>query len=67
VLEEIAGMESSGKLAKERAELLRRKILAGVGKFIESGSSIPEMSKLSLYIPRQVLAPKEALRLQSAS
>ncbi len=66
VLEEISGLEASGKFEKERAELLRRKILAGAAKFIESGSSIPEMSGLSLYIPRQVLAPKEALRLQNA-
>jgi hypothetical protein len=66
ILEEIASLESSGKLQKERAELLRRKIMAGAAKFIESGSSIPEMSNLSLYIPRQVLAPKEALRLQQA-
>jgi len=66
ILEEIAALETSGKLQKERAELLRRKILAGASKFIESGSSIPEMSNLSLYVPRQVLAPKEALRLQQA-
>ena len=65
VLEEISALEESGKFEKERAELLRRKVLAGAAKFIESGSSIPEMSGLSLYIPRQVLAPKEALRLQN--
>ena len=65
VLEEINAMEESGKVEKERAELLRRKVLSGAAKFIESGSSIPEMSNMSLYIPRQVLAPKEALRLQN--
>jgi hypothetical protein len=66
VLDELAGLEGSGKLSKEAAELLRRKIMSGVSKFVESGSSIPEMSNLSLYVPRQVLAPKEALRLQGA-
>lgn len=66
ILAELGAMETGGKLEKERAALLRRKILAGAAKFIESGSSIPEMSNLSLYIPRQVLAPKEALRLQQA-
>ena len=66
VLEDISALEESGKFEKERAELLRRKILSGAAKFIESGSSIPEMSGLSTYNPRQVLAPKEALRLQNA-
>jgi putative Holliday junction resolvase len=63
VLAELAALEKSGTLAKERAELLRRKMLAGATKFIESGSSIPEMNDMSLYVPREVLAPKEALLL----
>jgi hypothetical protein len=65
VLNEINDLEKSGKIAKEKAELLRRDVLAGATSFLESGSSIPEMSDMSLYVPRQVLAPKEALLLGS--
>ncbi len=65
VLNEVNALEDSGRIAKEKAELLRRDVLAGATSFIESGSSIPEMSDLSLYVPRQVLAPKEALLLGS--
>jgi hypothetical protein len=63
ILSEINVLEDQGQIAKEKAELLRRDILSGATKFIESGSSIPEMSDMSLYVPRQVLAPKEALLL----
>ena len=65
VLGEINELEKSHKIAKEKGELLRRDVLSGAMSFIESGSSIPEMSGLSLYVPRQVLAPKEALLLGS--
>jgi hypothetical protein len=65
VLAELAQLEEQGQIAPERAELLRRKVLAGATRFIESGSSIPEMSDLSLYVPRQVLAPKETLLLEA--
>jgi hypothetical protein len=65
VLAEINELEKAGKVAKEKAELLRRDVLSGATSFIESGSSIPEMSDMSLYVPRQVLAPKEALLLGS--
>jgi hypothetical protein len=63
VLAELSTLEKQGQIAKEKAELLRRDILSGASMFIESGSSIPEMSDMSLYVPRQVLAPKEALLL----
>lgn len=63
VLAELNSMEEQGHLEKEKAELLRRDILDGATKFIESGSSIPEMNEMSLYVPRQLLAPKEALLL----
>jgi hypothetical protein len=65
LLADLGAQESLGQIAKERAELLRRKVLTGATRFIESGSSIPEMSDLSLYVPREVLAPKEALLLEA--
>jgi len=65
ILAELNTLEDQGQIAKEKAELLRRDILEGATLFIESGSSIPEMSDLSLYVPRQVLAPKETLLLSA--
>jgi hypothetical protein len=65
ILAELNVLEEQMQIAKEKAELLRRAILDGATKFIESGSSIPEMSDMSLYVPRQLLAPKEALLLGS--
>jgi hypothetical protein len=64
VLSDIAGLEEKNLLQKERAELLRRKFMAGTTKFFETGSSIPEMDKFSTYLPRHLLAPKETLLLQ---
>jgi hypothetical protein len=64
VLADIAGLEEKNLLQKERAELLRRKFIAGTSKFFETGSSIPEMNKFSTYLPRHLLAPKETLLLQ---
>jgi hypothetical protein len=65
LLAELSAREEAGSIAKEQAELLKRKVLSGATKFIESGSSIPEMSELSLFVPREVLAPKEALLLEA--
>ena len=64
VLADIAGLEERNLLQKERAELLRRKFIAGTSKFFETGASIPEMNKFSTYLPRHLLAPKETLLLQ---
>jgi hypothetical protein len=63
VLAEITALEEKNQLQKERAELLRRKFTSGATKFFETGSSIPEMTKFSNYIPRQLLSPKETLLL----
>ncbi len=63
LLAELAILEEQGQIAKEKAELLRRDIFSGASQFVESGSSIPEMSDMSLYVPRMLLAPKEALLL----
>ena len=63
ILAEIAGLEEKSQIQKERAELLRRKFISGATKFFETGSSIPEMSQHSSYVPRTLLSPKETLLL----
>ncbi|HTZ71829.1 MAG TPA: hypothetical protein VMB71_14325, partial [Acetobacteraceae bacterium] len=63
VLAQIAGLEEKKQMQPEKAELLRRKFIAGAGKFFEAGASIPDMDKFANYQPRDVLAPKETLLL----
>jgi hypothetical protein len=64
VLGDVAYAEEQSRIAPERAELLRRKIIGAAQKFIETGSTIPEMYNFTNYVPRQLLAPKEALLLE---
>ena len=63
ILADISALEEKNQLQKERAELLRRKFTSGATKFFETGSSIPEMSQHSNYVPRTLLSPKETLLL----
>ena len=65
VLADIATAEEQSRIAPERAELLRRKVIGAAQKFIETGSTIPEMYNFTSYVPRQLLAPKEALLLEA--
>lgn len=64
VLGEIAHAEEQSRISPERAELLRRKVIGAAQKFVETGSTIPEMYNFTSYVPRQLLAPKEALLLE---
>jgi len=61
IMDRIGSLERDQKIGKEQAELLRRKILTGVGKFIESGAMIPEIQDRSSYNPRLLMAPEPKL------
>jgi hypothetical protein len=63
ILVHIAGLEEKKQLQPERAELLRRKFVAGASKFFETGASIPDMDKFATYQPRELLSAKETLLL----
>jgi hypothetical protein len=63
VLVQIAGLEEKKQMQPERAELLRRKFVAGASKFFETGASIPDMDKFASYQTRELLTPKETLLL----
>lgn len=65
VLSHISGLEEKQQMEPERAELLRRKFVAGAAKFFEAGASIPDMDKFASYQPRELLTPKETLLLAS--
>jgi len=61
IVEQIGTLERDKKIGPEQAELLRRKILSGVGKFVESGATIPEIEGRSHFNPRVLLAPEPKL------
>jgi hypothetical protein len=61
ILERIATLQQSQALGPEQAEIMRRKILDGVGEFLATGSMIPEMSGRSRFEPRQLMAPESKL------
>jgi hypothetical protein len=61
ILEKVSHLQSNNTIAPEQAELLRRKVLDGVGQFIASGATIPEMGRRSHVDPRQLMAPEPKL------
>jgi len=58
LISDVNEMETSGKIGKEQAELLRRQISGNLDKFMQSGAIIPEMQERSHYEPRALLAPQ---------
>jgi hypothetical protein len=61
VVEQIGNLERDKKIGPEQAELLRRNILEGTTKFIESGAIIPEIQDRSQFNPRILMAPAPKL------
>ena len=61
IIEKIGNLEQENKLGREQAEILRRKILGGVGKFIESGAIIREIEDRTYFNPRSLMAPEPKL------
>jgi len=65
IIDHIGNLERDSKLGREQAEILRRKILDGVGKFIESGAIIPEIEERSHHNVRSLMAPEPKLLVSS--
>lgn len=61
ILERITALQQSQALGPEQAEIMRRKVIDGVGEFLETGSTIPEMNGRSRFEPRQLMAPEPKL------
>src|SRR5438874_445310 len=66
ILEKLSHLQNSNAIAPEQAELLRRKVLDGVGQLIASGATIPEMGGRSHVDPRQLMAPEPKLLTSGA-
>lgn len=67
ILDQIAQMEEAKRLPPEQAELLRRDLINGATKFLETGSVIPEVKNPSRYDARQLLQPSPKLLLEGPS
>jgi hypothetical protein len=66
ILEKLSHLQNNNAIAPEQAELLRRKVLDGVGQLIASGATIPEMGGRSHVDPRQLMAPEPKLLTSGA-
>ncbi len=59
VLEKIADLEASNKLAAEHAQALRLQVIAGVSAVMTAGVIIPDVSAFPSFSPRALLAPPQ--------
>jgi hypothetical protein len=66
IIEKLGDLQRENKIGPEEGELIRRKIVEGVTKFIGSGSTIPGMRERSALDPRVLMAPEPKL-LNSSS
>lgn len=65
VISQIQKMQEENQIEPELAEKLRRNILEGAAKFIQSGASIPKIDSNSRLDVRQLLSPVQKLLVGS--
>jgi hypothetical protein len=65
VIEQIARLRETGALMPEKAEIVTRKVLDGVEKFLRNGATIPEIRNASQYNSRSLLAPQTKLLMDA--
>lgn len=61
VINRIARLREAGEVGPEQAELMRRRVVAGVKKFLEAGCTIPEIEASERHEARELLAPSPRL------
>lgn len=61
VFEKLGDYERDGTMPPEQCELLRRKLVASLGGFVDSGAMIPEMDSSVTVEPRIVMRPQPKL------
>lgn len=57
----ITELESTGNLGPEEAEIIRRGLMRGCQKFLDSGAIIPEIGEHTRHDPRVLMAPEQKL------
>lgn len=66
ILERIAELRDKGKLEPERAEILKRQVVASITKFAAAGVTIPEIAEFTVFNPRQLMMPEPKLLVASS-
>lgn len=61
IFSDLEKLAESKALAPEQVELVRRGLLSGISKFMESGATIPEIENFTHYNPRKLMAPEPKL------
>ncbi len=61
IIKEIDELKKSESLGPEQAEILKRKVIEGATKFVQSGALIEEMEGESTHAPRQLMRPEPKL------
>lgn len=61
VLHEVREQAKEGRISPEQAELLRRRIVEGTGRFLAAGATIPELRERAYANPRTLMAPAPRL------
>lgn len=64
VLGRIAALAADRTLISSEAEALRKSVVKGVTRFLETGALIPEIERMTRFEPRIILQPKESLLLR---
>jgi len=65
ILSKISEMVEKRAISPEEVEILKRQIVAGSTKFVDSGSMIPELRGISRFDPAQLLTPSPQLLIGS--
>jgi hypothetical protein len=61
IIAQISNLELAGEVPPELAEQLRRNIIEGSNKFVESGATIPQIDDRSHHDPRALMSPVQKL------
>lgn len=61
MLDRVRERAQQGQLSPEQAELLRRRLVEGSGKFLVAGATIPELQERAYANPRNLMAPAPKL------
>lgn len=61
VLQRVKDAAAEGRVSREQAELLRRRIVEGTGRFLAAGATLPELRERAYANPRTLMAPAPRL------
>jgi hypothetical protein len=61
MLDRLKERARQGQMSPEQAELLRRRMVEGAGKFLVAGATIPELQERAYANPRTLMAPAPRL------